>query len=603
METRQTRKYKLLYGVAALFGSVCPFAALAQNSPIQHLIVVVGENHTFDNLFGGYLPRPGQTIANLRMSDIIDDDGNPGRNFVLAGQRTANTKDVYTITPQRTGAYLKLPQPNTTYATGQPQNVPDPRFPDDLRNGPFQITRYAAYSDFVGDPAHRFFQMWQQVGNNNQKDLFVWVAETAGIGNHNDGFGSPPDNTYQGGVSMGFYNMNTGDAPFFKQMADYYAISDNYHQFVMGGTGANFIGLVTGDAAFFNSGGQVGPDIKPPSGVWQGVPTSQIENPNPQPGVSNPNWYTEDGYRGGSYVNCSDPSQPGVQPILTYLRVKPNCAANTYYLLNNYNLAYLPDGKLQPIDPQGSSWFTLPPQPASLPTIADALSAKNISWRYYSGGRGDGSNPTGDYCGICDPLTGFTSIMTTTLKNNLKDVNDLYSDIAAGNVPAVAFVRPLEQMAGHPANATIALYENFVTNLVNLVHDQPDLWNSTAILITVDEGGGYYDSGYIQPLDFFGDGTRIPIIAVSPYAKRGVVDHTYYDHASVLKFIERNWGLKPLSPRSRDNLPNPTQPPGQYAPINGPAIGDLWNLFNFRNFRANAPKITPIVSDRDKDDQ
>src|SRR3984893_1883436 len=89
-------------------------------------------------------------------------------------------------------------------------------------------------------PFHRFFQMWQQVGNSNLKDLFVWVADTAGIGNHNDGFGSPSDNTFQGGLAMGFYNMNTGDAPFFKQMADNYAISDNYHQFVMGGTGANF---------------------------------------------------------------------------------------------------------------------------------------------------------------------------------------------------------------------------------------------------------------------------------------------------------------------------------------------------------------------------
>jgi phospholipase C len=405
---------------------------------------------------------------------------------------------------------------------------------------------------------------------------------------------------------MGFYNMNTGDAPFYKQMADNYAISDNYHQFVMGGTGANFIGLVTGDAAFFNKDGQVGPGITPPSGVWQGVPTSQIENPNPQSGLSNPNWYTEDGYRGGSYVNCADTNQPGVQPIsgyVTSLGVKPNCAANTYYLVNNYNLAYLADGTLRPIDPQGSSWFTLPPQPPSLPTIADALSANNISWRYYSGGRGDGTKPTSDYCGICDPLTGFSSVMTTPLKNNLKDVNDLYSDIAAGKLPAVAYVRPLEQMAGHPANATIALYENFTTNLVNLVHDQPNLWNSTAILITVDEGGGYYDSGYIQPVDFFGDGTRIPIIAVSPYAKRGFVDHTYNDHASVLKFIEWNWGLKPLSTRSRDRLPNPIQPAGTYVPTNGPAIGDLRNLFNFGRFRPDAPKITPKVSDLDKDDQ
>ena len=128
-----------------------------------------------------------------------------------------------------------------------------------------------------------------------------------------------------------------------------------------------------------------------------------------------------------------------------------------------------------------------------------------------------------------------------------------------------------------------------------MVHDQPDLWKGTAILITYDEGGGYYDSGYIQPVDFFGDGTRIPLIAVSPYAKKGFVDHTYYDHVSVLKFIERNWGLSPLSARSRDNLPNPVQPPGTFVPTNGPAIGNLMNLFSFNKFPADAPAITPIV--------
>ena len=590
---------------AALLVGVSPAGVMAQasNSPIEHVIVIVGENHTFDNVFGAYTPRPGQTVMNLLSQDIIDAEGKPGRNFALARQRTANSKGAYSLNPIRTGPYSRLPQPNTTYATGQPGNIPDPRFPDDLGNGPFQLSRYMAYSDFPGDPVHRFFQMWQQVGDNNKKDLFVWVAETAGIGNHNSPPTSP-DNTDQGGLAMGFFNMNTGDAPFFKQMADFYAISDNYHQPIMGGTGANFIGLVTGDAAFYNVNGV--PATPPTNFLWQGVTTSQVENPNPQPAGSNTNWYTEDGYRGGSYVNCSDPTQPGVTPIINVLKnlsVKPNCAASTYYLVNNYNLAYLPDGTLRPIVPDTSSVFTLPPQPTTFPTIANALTTKGVSWKYYSGGRGDGSSTssgtTADYCGICDPLTGFTSIMTTSLKANLQDVNNLYADIAAGTVPSVAFVRPLEQLAGHPANAVLALYENFVTNLVNMVHDQTDLWNKTAILITYDEGGGYYDSGYIQPVDFFGDGTRIPLIAVSPYAKKGFVDHTYYDHVSVLKFIERNWSLSPLSARSRDNLPNPVQPPGTYVPTNGPAIGDLGNMFNFNRLRPNAPAITPVITDQD----
>src|SRR5262249_11356515 len=147
------------------------------------------------------------------------------------------------------------------------------------------------------------------------------------------------------------------------------------------------------------------------------------------------------------------------------LYVTPNCAPNTYYLVNNYNLGYKANGDLA--NPTNDpTKFTLLPQPPSLPTIADALTAKGVTWKWYSGGRGvNGSNPTADYCSICDPLTGFTSVMTTSLRNNLQDVNSFYDDIKGGTVPAVAFVRPLEQMAGHPANATTAPYENFVTNL------------------------------------------------------------------------------------------------------------------------------------------
>jgi len=68
---------------------------------------------------------------------------------------------------------------------------------------------------------------------------------------------------------------------------------------------------------------------------------------------------------------------------------------------------------------------------------------------------------------------------------------------------------------------------------------------------------------------------------VSPYAKKGYVDHVYHDHASILKFIEYNWGLQPLSSRSRDNLPNPVNGSNPYRPANQPAIGDLTTLFDF----------------------
>ncbi len=586
-------------------GVVTTAQAADTATPIKHVIVVVGENHTFDNVFGGYRPNAGQYIDNLLSKRIIRLDGSPGPNFAAALQRKADPAGVYSIDPARTGAYANLQQPDTTYAEGQPPGVPDARFPTDLANGPFQLTRYVPDDAFTGDPVHRFFQMWQQVGHGSH-DLFVWVAQTVGVGVHTNG--NFVDNTHQGAVAMGFYNMSTGDLPLLAQMAHEYAISDNYHQAIMGGTGANFQAIVTGDAAFYNDSGTPTP---PPVAVTtsiNGVPTtvSQIENPIPAAVSGNPNWYQEDGYSGGSYVNCADTSQPGVKVIRDYLdskHIPANCADGHYYLVNNYNLGYTANGT--PVDLNAKP-FTLPPQPSTLPTIADALSNAGVSWKWYIAARGDGSNPGADYCGICDPLTAYTSVMTDAAKKaNLQDLNNLYSDIASDNLPAVAFVRPPEAMAGHPADSEIAAYQNYVTDLVNKVHNNPALWNSTAIIMTMDEGGGYFDSGYVQPVDFFGDGTRIPLIVVSPYAKRGHVDHTYNDHVSILKFIEHNWGLPPLSNRSRDNLPNPQQAFGSYAPNNGPAIGDLMSLFDFSRLRANAPTITvakPVpVAQRDGD--
>lgn len=164
----------------------------------------------------------------------------------------------------------------------------------------------------------------------------------------------------------------------------------------------------------------------------------------------------------------------------------------------------------------------------------------------------------------------------------LQNYSAFLTDVANGTLPAVSYVRPFEALAGHPADSTADQYEMFLQDLIAQVKSNPALWASTAIVVTTDEGGGYYDSGYVQAVDFFGDGTRIPLLVVSPYAKKGHVDHTYNDHASILKFIERNWHLPTISPRSRDNLPNPlARAENPYRPVNGPAIGDLMTLFDF----------------------
>src|SRR5262249_43562837 len=128
------------------------------------------------------------------------------------------------------------------------------------------------------------------------------------------------------------------------------------------------------------------------------------------------------------------------------------------------------------------------------------------------------------------------------------------------------------------------LFEGFVKKIVDAVEANPKLWKSTAIFVTEDEGGGYYDSGYVQPLDFFGDGTRIPLIVVSPHTKPGHISHAYSDHVFILKFMRRNWTRPTISGRSRDTLPTPrVDDDNPYAPKNTPAISDLFDLFSFED--------------------
>jgi acid phosphatase len=590
-------------------------ASKGPETPIKHLIVVIGENVSFDTLYGTYQPPEGQQVKNLLSQGIINADGTPGANYAKALQYQAhNPTDSYSVKPIIDEAFDVLPQPLQIGildpATFQFNGgTPDLRFPADLPAGPFQISKYAPYASAdsaTGDPAHRFFQMWQQTGGNNRKlGLFTWVATTTGVGGDNGVDGPKPGDAQQGGELMGFFNMTEGDAPIFSQLAKDYALSDNFHQSIMGGTGANFFAIATGDVAVYNTDGRL-----------DTPPANQIENPNPQAGTGN--FYSQDGYQGGSYVNCSDKDQPGVGAILKVLKsrkLRSGCERGAYYLVNNYDTPYNVDGTPKTLGPDQ---FVYPPQ--TVPTIGEALFAKGVSWAWYSAGRDAGDilndplypmvrslvdskvpaaipEPTRSqivdaqayattqtvvYNSIGDPMNASANVVNDpALREHLKGMESFLYDIANESLPAVSFVVPKNLISGHPGYSAPVRYELFIGELINAVKAKPALWADTAIFVTTDEGGGYFDSGEIQNLDFFGDGPRIPFLVVSPYAKKGHVDHVYHDHASILKFIEYNWDLKPLSNRSRDNLPNPEQRRHAYLPSNQPAIGNLMSLFDF----------------------
>ena len=662
-------------------------AESAPKTPIKHVIIIIGENRTFDHIFATYTPvNKGENVLNLLSEGIVKADGSPGNNYkdALQYQASDGSNQGYQLTPPKS-PYTILPpalsgggadtktsnngapvvcvgidptftgtscvnpanlvvarqvengladdyyQYLLTGGTGQPSGQPDTRISYDgqgashLPPGPYQLTSNNSnkypYDAYAASPVHRFYQMFQQLdcaagastdrnGWGCLSDLFPWVEATVAAGSN--GAARPTGYAGEGSTSMGFFNVLQGDAPYLKELADTYSMSDNYHQAVKGGTGANHIMLGTGDAIWFSdgNGNPAVPPNNPVNPANPGTPVigytsalSEIENPNPQPSTNN--FYTQDGYGGGSgsptatapsanygggsYSNCSDFTQPGVPAVLSYLsslkpKVNPNCEAGHYYLLNNYNPGYFGDGTNAYSDTNSNNYvFTVPP--SSVRNIGDALKEKGISWAYFGDQWNRYLNDKYDlsaqdqYCNICNWAQYSTSIMTNAAvrTQHLKDTTDLYTGIANGTLP----VKPSGFVDGHPASSKLDLFEGFVKKIVDGVKANPTLWAETAILVTFDEGGGYWDSGYVQPLDYFGDGTRIPLIVVSPYSTGGHISHTYTDHVSTLKFIEANWGLGPITPRSRDNLPNPSTWENPYIPSNSPAIGDLTDLFNF----------------------
>ena len=92
---------------------------------------------------------------------------------------------------------------------------------------------------------------------------------------------------------------------------------------------------------------------------------------------------------------------------------------------------------------------------------------------------------------------------------HIQDLSNFYADLKAGQLPAVSIVKPGWPTDGHPASSKLDIFEGFAKKVIDAVQSSPGTWKNTAIFLTFDEGRGYWDSGYVQPLDFFGDGTRI----------------------------------------------------------------------------------------------
>ncbi|MES2127244.1 MAG: acid phosphatase [Pseudomonadota bacterium] len=443
-------------------------ACAAGLDQIQTVVVIYGENRSFDNLYGLF----------------------PGANGI-ANATPANG----TLQRDRDGSVLAALPP-----VWQKDKKADPLYPKALPNAPFRIDGAPVnlpLSQATRDLTHRFYQNQMQI-NGGKNDMFAaW--------------------TDAGALAMGHYD---GSALPLWRLAREYTLADNFFMSAFGGSYINHIWLACACTPNYPDApasmrARLGPDGKLLFKA-DSPPHAADGPPHFLDGAVTPDGYT---------VNTMQPSY------------QPSGAAPAK------------GGDPALADP---AEHPLPPQ--TMTTIGDTLSAKNVSWKWYAGGFNaalkDRKQIYGgeiDFQAHHQPFNYFLRFApgTKDRAEHLKDESDLLEDVAHGRLPQVVFYKPQGKLNEHPGYANVMQGDMHLAELVAKLKASPQ-WAHMAIIITYDENGGFWDHVAPPAGDRWGPGTRIPAIIISPFAKRGFVDHTTYDTTSILQFLTRRFELAPL---------------------------------------------------------
>ncbi len=223
------------------------------------------------------------------------------------------------------------------------------------------------------------------------------------------------------------------------------------------------------------------------------------------------------------------------------------------------------------------------------------LHKQKVSWGYYvvSGSEPDCENPAQMSCiavsqnastpGIWNPLPWFDTVKNDNQLGNIQDVTNFYSQAKSGNLPAVSWVVPSATVSEHPP-ARVSAGQSYVTSLINAIMQSPD-WSSTAIFLTWDDWGGFYDHVVPPSVDQNGYGLRVPAMVISPYAKQGYIDHQTLSFDAYDKFIEDDF----LNGARIDPLTDGRPDPRPDVRENEKKLGNLINDFNFN--QSPDPKV------------
>jgi acid phosphatase len=524
----------------------------ALQDKVQNIVVIYAENRSFDNLFGRF---PG---AN-GIASVLDGSGKPTAAYVP--QKDRDGKTVLATLPQTWGG-LTAPGQSPAVTQAQSAGLPNQPFAVDTA---FQRTAGVTLSTstVTRDLVHRFFENQMQI-NGGQNDMFAAWADA-------------------GGLTMGHFDYS-GSAMY--KLAQQYVLADNFFQGAFGGSYLNHQYLVCACAPEYPNADTA--PAKPSIAVLekdaagQYLPRLALAASSPGSALDGPPKYVLSG-------NLTPANYFG---------------DGKFYSVNTMQPAYQPSGNA-PSATSGALYAdtakgtTLPPQTQK--TIGDLLSAKGVNWKWYAGSwnaaLADGTQPPSaprsviyaanaagvatpahvdfqahhhpfNYYAAFDPVTHAAERAA-----HLKDYDDLVADAAAGKLPPVAFYKPEGVFNQHEGYANLADGDAKIADLVDKLKASPQ-WGHMVVVITYDEFGGVWDHAAPPKGDKLGPGTRIPAIIVSPFARKGTVDHTPYDTASVLRLITRRFGL--------DTLPGIARRDAALKANGEPPMGDLTSALDLR---------------------
>lgn len=454
----------------------------ADLAKIKTVVVIYAENRSFDHLYGFFPGANGIAQATAAQKTQLDHDGTPLRELVV-------------------------------FMGGKA----DARFPR-LPNAPFAIeqapvSRSAA--EVLPSPIHAFYHNQEQI-NGGQNNMFAAMSNI-------------------GGWTMGYFDGSKLKA---WQWAKDYTLADNFYMGAFGGSYLNHQWLICACTPRFENAPEKMRAVLDEKGKLKKLPDSGSANDAAVKVVSaGGGQTTPDGW---SVNTTQPPYQPsGIPPM----------AGASADLANPYG--------------NEANGMPLPPQTAR--TIGDTLSAKGIDWAWYAGGwnlaLADGrqapeikrkiiyttAEGSPNFQPHHQPFNYFQRFApgTADRAKHLKDGADLDAAIAKGTLPPVAFYKPVGKLTQHPSYTDLISGDEHVADLLTRLKNSPQ-WGSMLVIVTYDENGGFWDHAPPPKGDRFGPGTRIPALIVSPFAKRGFVDHASYDTTSIIKFLTRRFGLDKL---------------------------------------------------------